>query len=99
MGSRRRRRLRHPEVPGGRIEALAVAACVRAPVCFDCDCGCGFRGGKGGRALVLRGAKRLVRDARFWYAGPVVALQRTGQWRDARQRGGGEQRDAGQSDA
>ncbi|KAF7574669.1 hypothetical protein PtrM4_062930 [Pyrenophora tritici-repentis] len=69
-----RRHLRRLEVPEGRIEALPVAACVRAPVCFDCDCGYGSRGGKGDRARVLRGAKRFVRDARLWNADPVGAL-------------------------
>ena len=54
-------RPRRQEVPGGRIVALAVAACVReAPVCFGCDFGCGFRGGREDPVREQRGAKTLA---------------------------------------
>lgn len=70
-GSHRRPRLR--EAPGGRIEAFAVAACVGAPVCFGCGCGCDSRGGREDPEPEQRGAKTLALCENV-LAGDFVAL-------------------------
>jgi hypothetical protein len=85
-----RRRLPRLEAPGGQNAALAVAACVRDPVCFGCGCGCGSRVAKGDREQALRGARMLVRGVKLWGEGLVVVLQRQGVWRGVGR--GGEQR-------
>jgi hypothetical protein len=83
-----RRRLPRLEAPGGQNAALAVAACVRDPVCFGCGYGCGSRVGKADQAQGLRDAKTLVRDVKLLDEGLVEVLQRQGIWRGVGRRGG-----------
>jgi hypothetical protein len=64
-GKGSRRRLLRLGVPDGLNAASAVAACVRAPVCFGCDYGCGSRVGKADQEQGLRDAKTLVRDVKL----------------------------------
>jgi hypothetical protein len=82
-----RRRLPRLEIPGGQNAALAVAACVRDPVCFGFGYGCGSRVGKEDQEQALRGARMLVRDAKLLGEGRVVVLQRQGVWRGVERRG------------
>lgn len=63
MGNRHRPQLR--EAPDeGRIEALAVAACVGAPVCFGFGFGFGYgsRDGRGDQEQEQRDAKMSALD-------------------------------------